>query len=304
MPLQGRTPCPAICRAVMPRMGRALIPYTFAFTGDAPLSLKPGAQALALGRILPRSGAPTRNLRALHVLAVAESIATLGLLEPPLLDTQGRLLAGAHRVAAMSLLQTEDAQALRARFLACTEYTEPKKGDRPSDIGVLLARAEQIDPSAFHARYPGGKVPVHVVALDEANPAFHALSIETAENSIRRQYTPEEVQGLFDRLVAAGFTHKNGRPKGDEKTVVEALKGILGKSDSQVRRMLKGEAKRETSEWQAAVAALVRAAQRLERASALAKSGDAQEIMRAAGAILETASGRHIRRQQERRGKT
>lgn len=283
-------------------MGRARIPYKFEYTGDTPLHLRPGAQTVPVDRIIPRPGKPTRELRAIHVLAVAESIAVLGLLEPPILDTLGRLLAGAHRVAAMFLLTAPDKAALRSRFLGYTGYNEPAKSDKASDIGDLLERVEKIDPKGFHARYPGGKVPVYVVEVNEKNPEFHALSIETTENSVRRQYTPDEVQGLFERLVEAGFIHKKsgGRPKTDDKTAVAALRRIIGKSDSQVRRMLKGTAKLEKSEWDAAVASFIRAAQRVKRASAegMRKASDAGAILRAAEATLNTASGKRMRRHQ------
>jgi ParB family transcriptional regulator, chromosome partitioning protein len=288
-------------------MGRALIPYTFEFTGDSPMHLKPGAQAVPVARILPRAEAPTRELRAIHVLTVAESIATLGLLEPPILDTQGRLLAGAHRVAAMFLLTAPDKQSLRSRFLGYTGYNEPAKSNKASDIGDLLKRASEIDPKDFHARYPGGKVPVYVIDIPRNDDAL-PLAIETAENSVRRQYTTDEVQKLAKRLRAAGYTQRDGRPKKGEKTVVAALEDILGRSDKQVRRLLKAgtQAKLEMSAWQQATTSLVRAAMRARRANEAegAKGSDADEFLTAVDAILGTATGRRFLRRQAIRPKT
>jgi hypothetical protein len=59
---------------------------------------------LPLTAIRPRPGGDTRVLRPSHVLNLAESIAAVGLVEPPTVDNRGHLLAGAHRLAALSLL--------------------------------------------------------------------------------------------------------------------------------------------------------------------------------------------------------
>lgn len=134
------------------------------------------------------------------------------------------------------------------------------------------------------------------------------LAIETAENSVRRSYTPEEVQKLAKRLKRAGYTHRNGRRKKGEKTLVAALEDILGYSDKQVRRLLKAKspAKLRKPNWQRATASLVRAAVRAQKADASdgAKGSDAKQFLAAVETILGTATGRRFLHQQALKAKT
>ncbi|MBK8185612.1 MAG: ParB N-terminal domain-containing protein [Candidatus Competibacteraceae bacterium] len=62
---------------------------------------------LPLTSIQPRPGGDSRLLKPDHILNLAESIVAVGLVEPPTVDCRGRLLAGAHRVAALRLLQAD-----------------------------------------------------------------------------------------------------------------------------------------------------------------------------------------------------
>ena len=84
---------------------------------DAPWHAKPGSHMAVINSIKNVAGDRTRPLRASHVVALAESIAVLGLLEPLIVDTLGHLLAGAHRLAALRILATADAARRRNDFL-------------------------------------------------------------------------------------------------------------------------------------------------------------------------------------------
>jgi ParB family chromosome partitioning protein len=142
----------------------------------------------------------TRELDAAHVEALAQSIRALGLIEPIVVDSQHRLLAGGHRHAAVRQLQETDAESYLRHF-------------------------------------PSG-IPVFVMELDAEAVPERALEIEIAENEHRRDYTPAEVKALVERLRAAGYRDQVGRPKAGEKALGPALEIVVGKSMKTIRKML------------------------------------------------------------------
>ena len=68
-------------------------------------------RSLPLSSIRQRPSGDTRPLNAGHVIDLAESIAAVGLVEPLAVDNGTRLLAGAHRLAALNLLAQPDPDA-------------------------------------------------------------------------------------------------------------------------------------------------------------------------------------------------
>ncbi len=60
--------------------------------------------------IIQNFSSDTRPLNPRHVESLAESIAVLGLIEPLVLDNQGRLLAGGHRLEAIRLLKSQQVE--------------------------------------------------------------------------------------------------------------------------------------------------------------------------------------------------
>ena len=157
---------------------------------------------MPLEAIKPR-GADTRPLNLAHVEALAESIAALGLIEPLAVDKQGRLLAGGHRLAAISQLK-------------------------------------EIQLETFNQHFAAG-VPVRVMEFDAQTEPSRALEVEIAENEQRRDYTPAEVRAIADRLKQAGYKDGKGRPKAGEKALAPALQTIIGKSRRTVMSYLAGE---------------------------------------------------------------
>ncbi len=146
--------------------------------------------SMLLGKILERKS-DTRGLREQHVTDLAESIAVLGLLEPLVVDTRGRMLAGSHRKAAIELLK-----------------------DRT--------------PSVYAKLFPNEQVPVRIMGFDaEAEPDL-ALQVEVAENEKRRDYTISEARALAERLRGAGYVDVKGRPAKGEKALRPALEVIMG----------------------------------------------------------------------------
>lgn len=163
----------------------------------ATLSLMP------LGKIGERTS-DTRELRDQHVSELADSIAVLGLLEPIVVDRKVRLLAGAHRKAAIHLLSERD-------------------------------------PLVYAQLFPNALVPVRVMDFDAEVEPDRALQVEVAENEKRRDYTALEARTLAERLRNAGYVDVKGRPAKGEKALRPALEVIMGKSLRTVRRYLNEE---------------------------------------------------------------
>jgi hypothetical protein len=263
-------------------MPRTKLTLTLTATGAEALDLKPGPTTIAVASIQPRRDGNVRPLSASHVVTLAESIAALGVLEPPVIDCAGHLLAGAHRLAAMLLLAEGGADARRAAFLShLGKGTDDKL---TPEVAKLAQRVADLDAAAFADRYPRAKVPVLVIdTADKDLPALD-LAVETAENSVRRQYSREEIVDLAKRLREAGYTDRNGRPKDGEKSLKVALEALLGCSTSTVKRLLKGGKKRGPS-WEKVTKALRTAAQRVVEAKPEKPGKADRELVRLATEI-------------------
>lgn len=156
---------------------------------------------VALDQIVT-SHARAREVNPKHVQAVAGSIAAIGLIHPPAVDRANRLLAGAHRLAALHWLHDH----AHKRFVEL---------------------------------FPKG-VPVWRMDLSADSDADLALAVEIAENEQRRDYDKAEILALANRLKAAGFHYsaEGGRPRADARPLMPALEAIVGKSVRQLRRVL------------------------------------------------------------------
>lgn len=158
--------------------------------------------SLPLDRIKDRESS-TRTLNEQHVQSLKESISTLGLIEPLVVDQEKVLLAGGHRLAAIAmLLETE--------------------------------------PDMFEQHFPGKSIPVRVMPFVAANEPAKALEVEVAENEYRRDYTPAEVKGIAERLLQAGYKDVKGRPKKGQKVLMPALSTVVGKNRRTIQRYLHG----------------------------------------------------------------
>ena len=181
---------------------------------------------LEAGAIRSRA-ADTRPPRASHVLALAESVAAVGLLQPVAVDKAHRLVAGLHRLEACRLLLMDaDARAERLQELG---------GDQD-----MAERCAELPPASRLAEpLRAGKIPCRVLTeLDaEADPDV-ALAAEGAENTARRAYTAAEAEQLAQRLRAAGYKETKGRPRAGDKALRPALQLVLGVSDTTARRLL------------------------------------------------------------------
>lgn len=153
----------------------------------------------------------TRQLRPEHIDALAESIAAIGLIEPLAVDEKGQLLAGGHRLAAIRQLRKSK-------------------------------------PTSYANKFNGDLIPVRVMPFNADQDPDLALQVEVAENEQRRDYTPLEVKALAERLKAAGYIDRKGRPSKNEKPLLPALEVIVGKSMSTLKRYLQDEAPAQGSE--------------------------------------------------------
>jgi ParB family chromosome partitioning protein len=157
---------------------------------------------LPLEDIYPREQ-DTRVPNDDHVQSLAESIAAVGLIQPLAVDNQGRLLAGAHRLAAIKQLKVNNSDSYNKWF---------SKG-----------------------------VPIRQYDFDATDDVDRALVIEASENEKRRDYTKTEVKQLAERLKAAGYHASKGQPRTGNKALIPALETIVGKSRRQIQRYLNEE---------------------------------------------------------------
>lgn len=156
---------------------------------------------LPLDDITERVEGDSRPLNPAHVGDLADSIAVVGLIAPIAVDSQGRLLAGGHRRAAILLLRERD-------------------------------------PEAYDKQFLNEQIPIRRYDFDSKVEPDKALEIEASENEKRRDYTPAEVRTIAERLRAAGYRDAPGKPRKGEKALRPALELIIGKSIRQVRRYL------------------------------------------------------------------
>jgi len=178
--------------------------------------------ALPLTSIKPRAHAATRQLAAEHVLAIAESIVVLGLIEPLVVDKHHRLLAGEHRLAAL-------------RFLQMPSY---ERTNRWSEVMTSTAAPDGLLEQLEALVEIRSDIAVHILDFDSASDANRSLAVEVAENEQRRQYSPKEVKLMADRFKLAGFRCGMGRPKIGERPMLDALEAVVGKSRRTIMRML------------------------------------------------------------------
>jgi ParB family chromosome partitioning protein len=211
----------------------------------------------------------TRQVDAYHVLALAESVAVLGLLEPLVVDRELRLLAGAHRWEAVQLLAMVDPEQRAQRWSVLAGFPE-----ETAVTGEALAATQRI--RALAAMPHPAEVPVRIMDLNAEAEGNRALAIEVAENEKRRDYTRTEVEALAKRLKKAGYRDDRGKPKTGQRALGPALAVIIGKSARTVRRFLSGDdapkkPAPQVSEQQALASELNRLALALQRVAAYAR---------------------------------
>ncbi|MBA3683895.1 MAG: ParB N-terminal domain-containing protein [Planctomycetes bacterium] len=187
------------------------------------------SSTLPLASIQPRPHGDARPLDAEHVIVVAESIITVGLLQPIAVDRKNRLVCGGHRLAA---------------------------------IQHLAANA----PDAFAHRFPNGEIPVRILSdLDAHADPSSARAAELEENEKRKGFTKDQVLALAEQLRQGGYHFTVGRPKAGEAALAPTLAVATGHSLRTIRRYLANDAAPAT---RSEIDALERAEHSLQRAAA------------------------------------
>ena len=211
--------------------------YALNREGDVGRKHTMGVREIPLAQIGSRFAEGTRSLHIPHVVSLVQTIAEKGLLAPIVIDRHGRLLAGEHRLAAVELLSIDDDDARKQHFLDRVRGEDGK----PNHSAEILGFAEviaKIDRTVWKQHHGDGSLPVNVEDIDSKTDKRAALAIEIAENEKRKDYTKDDVKLIAERLKAAGYVDKNGRPKDGEVTLKQMLASMIGKSDRQVRRDL------------------------------------------------------------------
>jgi ParB family chromosome partitioning protein len=169
-----------------------------------------GRRALLALKQIRKRETDTRPIRPNHVEELAESIAALGLIEPLVIDNQNVLLAGAHRLAAITHLKEQR-------------------------------------PEQFAEHFADDLVPVRIMLFDAGADPEKALQVELAENEKRVNYSRDQIEKLATRLRELNYKETRGRPKKGEKALGPALAVAIGVSTRYVRKVL-GEEKAEPAQ--------------------------------------------------------
>lgn len=192
-----------------------------------------------LKNIKSRPGGSTRTINPYHVLDLAESISTLGLLQPVAIDKNNFLIAGEHRLEACRLLEINDIETRKSHWKQILNNTDKKI--KASEEELISNRLNELNHKDFEKRYSDKQISVLVLPLDAKEDVDSALASEAAENEKRQNYSKEEISRLADKLKKAGFIEPKGRPKKGERSLKKALAVISGKSYRQIERDLSGE---------------------------------------------------------------
>ena len=202
-------------------------------TGAAARPVEGPAFYLPLDAIQVRADA-ARPVHEAHALDLALSIAAVGLIHFPVVNTKNELLAGGQRRAAIEFLHLFKTLAdndIRRLYSGVAAGSDLDAEEILSDEQLALLRA------GYDRHFTPG-IPVHRIDVDTRPGGIHALTIETVENEKRLDFSKSELSGIVDKLRVAGFRDKAGRPRAGERTLAAELERITGKSRRTVFRLL------------------------------------------------------------------
>lgn len=195
----------------------------------------------SLQDIKSRPSGSTRTLDPYHVVDLAESIATLGLLQPIAIDKNNFLIAGEHRLEACRLLDIGEKNSRLSHWKKILSNTDKKI--KKADEELIFSRISNLNHNAFKKRYHDRQISVLVLPLNAKRDVNTALAAEAAENEKRQNYSKDEITRLAEKLKKAGFIEPKGRPKKGENSLKRALTVISGKSYRQIERDLSSKKK-------------------------------------------------------------
>jgi len=268
---------PTESSARKPRAVLTMKPATLAFVS---LKLQVGLRLLPVNAVLLRRE-ETRLLNPAHVANLAESMHVLGNLQPIVIDTEGYLLAGGHRLAALQILSESDPQVRRSVFLR-------RCGPETPELLSIAKRIADLGDAPMDGRFQDEAIFVQVENVaSHTDGTQRSLAIELAENHLRRKISREEIAATAERLRAVGYKSTSGRPRAGERTVLDALQVALGISRRQIQRIIANKPKKVKYAWDAARASLKRAATRAKELAQANDSDEGKAILFAAEQVLK-----------------
>jgi N6-adenosine-specific RNA methylase IME4/ParB-like chromosome segregation protein Spo0J len=165
------------------------------------------------------------------VAALAESIRTVGLLHPPVVRSDGALIAGARRIAACRLLGWKDVpvRVVHLEHIVRGEFAENahRKDFLPSEIASIMQELEPVEKAAARARMSQGAKGVenfHTLpgkARDKV-ATFAGISGRTLDKIKAVTEAAEAEPERFGKLKDA--MDRTGRVNGPHKRLQVALK--------------------------------------------------------------------------------
>lgn len=185
---------------------------------------------LPLEEIKVRSDA-VRPVHEAHALELALSIAAVGLIHFPVVNGDGELIAGGQRRAAIEFLHLFKTLAVEDLHRLYARAGESEEEQVLDEEQIALLRA------GFDRHFSRG-VPVHRLDMAALPPGTGALTIEAIENEKRLDFSRVELHAIVEKLRAAGFRDRAGRPRAGERTLATELGRITGKSRRTVFRLL------------------------------------------------------------------
>ncbi len=263
-------------------------------------------RTVTVSTIKDRPGGDTRPVNPAHVVALAESIGAVGLLEPIVVDAHLLLLSGANRKEECALVAEADDNKRRTVFLKMVN------GSSVAGLDDLVHRVHVLDRSVWTQRHADGRVPVRIITIDSAKDTNGALKVELSENEQRRNYSKAEILELVVRLRTAGFVDRPGRPRHGERPLRPALAAIIGRSGRFLRELLNGngtskqmarrqkkrqsrtktKGKEKTLSWDRAVLGLHRAVAACRAAGKRKASMEARRLLVVLDRVERLAPGR------------
>lgn len=199
----------------------------------APTAGDDDVRSISIHKIGPRVNGDLRELKPDHLLAMAETLNAVGLLQSITVDAQKRLLAGKHRLGASQLLAgLRDCKTIEERRALFTKITGHDYGTKFDD------HLKALKCDGFEKHHPGDAIPCRIMPVDSAKNPDIALQFEVIENEKRQDFSRAEVVTIAEKLKEMGFIDRAGRPSDHEKALKPALALIIGKSERQVRRLM------------------------------------------------------------------
>jgi hypothetical protein len=165
------------------------------------------------------------NLRPVYeerARTLAGNIALFGIIQPIAVDLNNRLLAGDHRRRALQILRELAEWPDRGPALL------PALDDETLGKALGAWRRFEFDVG----------IPIHRIRIDAIADPASAKAIELSENTLRENFTKDEIKNAYKTLVAAGYRHTVGRPKKGEKAIGPQLELLYGRGSRTITKYI------------------------------------------------------------------